>query len=132
MPQRKDASEKPIAHANFAAIPQHSNFYAGFFQAFCNPFAFQFPYSGTGEDTEWNPPNKPRCEAEEAGVEAPQQPGLDHAKEAQDAHLEEWVIVEEDLGTDWVSVKPKRTCLPDGSSRWRERAGWHTHNTTDA
>ncbi len=129
MPQGKEASGKPIT--NFAGVSQHTNFYAGFFQAFCNPFAFQFPYPETGEDKEGQP-SEPRCEAEQAKPEAPQQPDLDHAEKAHDLHLEEWVVVEEDLGMDWVSIKPKRACLPHGSSRWRGRAGWHTHNTTDA
>ena len=131
MSQGKEASKdasKPIA--NFTGVPQHTNFYAGFFQAFCNPFAFQFPYPETGEDKE-DAPSKPRSEAEQTRPETPQQPGLDHAEEAHDVHLEEWVMVEEDLGKDWISIQPKGADLAHGSSIWRGRAGWHTHDTTD-
>jgi hypothetical protein len=101
--------QRPISQTNALGIPQHTGFYASFFDTFCNPFALRItePYIWQDCENSRDAPNDAQ-ELEEEGLEDAAASGLAQAEEPHDDPLAEWVMVEDDLHSDWVSVRRKR------------------------
>ncbi len=87
---------QPTVNDKFAEIPQHTGFYAGLFEALCNPFAIHIPDPDIYEDEEGNDDEKGR------------EPDSGLPPDAHYSHLTEWILVEHDPDAEWVSVRPKR------------------------